>query len=949
MTSCPSHVDPVYYRTKYKLDFKNDKEAMEHYIKIGKQKGYFPNSEMEIFYCKMINFDPEYYKRKYCLSGDNKEAKRHWQLYGYKNGYYVNKCEEQGQHAPFMCKCRIKDKNTEKREDDSSTTYSDQITENFNVDSDRDSFILSEKEPNNNKLPIKINEKNIDKKIMDNKKIVQQNTKQNIQQNTKQNIQQNTKQNTQQNTKQNIHKNISKNIQKNDEISDSDTSKLSSSCPSQPDLDSDNNDNKKIKKMNIFNQAAKEIQEKSKITDSDKLNDEIENALDSQENEDSENSSNEDSNNEDSNDEDSNNEDSNNEDSNNENTESSECQCSECIKEEVIKNTNHDSLKVKKLENEKNYKMNQNIKLNENKLDSNKLDKNIIINNSIYDAKSLMENKFNKRNKYETDKTTNEIINKTTSTINTINPTSSKINSNVQTLQMSQIVDPINLNNSVKSNSLVLMEQDTKISESNSSGSNSSESIPIMKLNSFGSKLIENFLKKFQNSNKNDIKDNKNNKDNIKDNIKSNDRNDNKDNKNEVKNNSNIKNNLQKDNLLFNCNIDVDSFDDDFVDDGYKIILNDSISKSSINETNYTISNETKSNDEMISNIVSEMTITNDVSDDYSLATENDQFTTNNQSTTNSQFYYDTHLNLESQSKQYPECIYDKNYILNGNRLFNINQISSNYDTKSSLDEKITNDQNRLKRIQESLASDLKSTIQNDIVDKYIFDNHMEIICQNIINIKNYLNMCHIHLDTYLNILKQSYQCLSDICNPCNNYISYNAARVKLCNMLKEAENVVRTAHCGDLPIFYKKQNVKSSSYIKFPFMICTNDMMNKFLINNMGDGQAYFKVQLMKLSLKDLKLDHYCLPPLDKGEKISLNTSPIPPSNCPVGKVPDRNMYVEKEMIKCWDMNYHLTQFENALYKVTITKELLCNYSKMIEIKEEMFYKIKLYNLKMS
>jgi len=158
--NCPSHVDTEYYQKKYSLRFDNKKDAIGHYIKIGKQKGYFPNRHMEIYYCQAMNFDPEYYKRKYNISGNNHEVQRHWKLYGSKQGYYVNQCEELGEHASFMCKCRIVNKKADKRPLDEYRTYADQLTdhdsthdstndsETYNKykDSDKDDFVFSEKQ-----------------------------------------------------------------------------------------------------------------------------------------------------------------------------------------------------------------------------------------------------------------------------------------------------------------------------------------------------------------------------------------------------------------------------------------------------------------------------------------------------------------------------------------------------------------------------------------------------------------------------------------------------------------------------------------------------------------------------------------------------------------------------------------------------------------------------------
>lgn len=107
MNNCPSHVDTAYYQTKYDLNFTNKKEAIEHYIKIGKQKGFFPNRETETFYYKMLNFDPEFYKRRYNID-TNSTARQHWKTYGFSNGYFVNKCEELREHPALICRCKIK-------------------------------------------------------------------------------------------------------------------------------------------------------------------------------------------------------------------------------------------------------------------------------------------------------------------------------------------------------------------------------------------------------------------------------------------------------------------------------------------------------------------------------------------------------------------------------------------------------------------------------------------------------------------------------------------------------------------------------------------------------------------------------------------------------------------------------------------------------------------------
>lgn len=97
-------MDKTYYGNKYGIIFQNNKEALEHYNNIGKQKGYFMNAGAEIIYCKNINFDATYYKKKYNITGD---AKLHWINTGFEKGYHINMCEERGKHIT-NCKCKFK-------------------------------------------------------------------------------------------------------------------------------------------------------------------------------------------------------------------------------------------------------------------------------------------------------------------------------------------------------------------------------------------------------------------------------------------------------------------------------------------------------------------------------------------------------------------------------------------------------------------------------------------------------------------------------------------------------------------------------------------------------------------------------------------------------------------------------------------------------------------------
>jgi hypothetical protein len=167
---------------------------------------------------------------------------------------------------------------------------------------------------------------------------------------------------------------------------------------------------------------------------------------------------------------------------------------------------------------------------------------------------------------------------------------------------------------------------------------------------------------------------------------------------------------------------------------------------------------------------------------------------------------------------------------------------------------------------------------------------------------------------------------------------------IKFPLLLSENNTVNCNVNCDDNNNNNNKNNNKNHSIKKSETF---SSSANEILMNKFGKNYIYFKFQLMKVSLSHLKLNKYCLPPLNRGEILSSKTSPIPPCNCPIGTKPERNMYVEQQLVKSWDVNYHLKQFENAMYKLTMTKEILCNYSKLIEIREELCYKIKLANLK--
>jgi hypothetical protein len=176
----------------------------------------------------------------------------------------------------------------------------------------------------------------------------------------------------------------------------------------------------------------------------------------------------------------------------------------------------------------------------------------------------------------------------------------------------------------------------------------------------------------------------------------------------------------------------------------------------------------------------------------------------------------------------------------------------------------------------------------------------------------------------------------------------YNAQRVRLSTMLREIDRLTSGSYCNNVPIFYcKSTNPNMHKFVKFPVFVCTNSNMNKYLENMVGENQLYFKIPLMRLSLEDLRLTRYCTPPLARGEQMTHQTNPIPHDQCPIGTQPERNMYSDESLIKNWDIQTHLECFEKAIYKVTMNRELIRDYNNLMEIRKELYLKIKIQNLK--
>jgi hypothetical protein len=883
MNSCPSYVDTVYYETKYDLQFRNRKEAIEHYIKVGKQKGYFPNREAEIYYCNVINFDPEYYKRKYCLTCNNKEAKKHWRFYGSKKGYYVNRCDEKGEHDKLLCKCRIKNKSADKSYNNDKETIEIPTKHNITQQSDRDDYIFS-KEFNSD------NESDIDN---------------------------NTDPNNNTDNNSNNDDNISND--NDDNISDGNN-------------EYDGNNNSDRDNGNEINNVDGDSTNNNGDNDGDNNNDNI--------------------------------------------------------TEETEQYKNDELIVSKKTKNKKKYTNIAPIKISTK-------DRNV---SALLDSKSMrniMRLKQNKASGFIKENTTNPLdtlskpkLSKLSKSFKSFDRT--KINPRLPSLSINPDKECGGMEASseidLKSDVLLQCESDKKhigckintndsdekvcgmqndgsnsiLSGNHDSGSTKSTRQLCLEIQSdeqsFDFDYVDHdYTLAMKENDKNGCSTSLiNSVDSIK--VKQT-----KEHTNSTNNAMQIKN--KKEIISANNEIHCQK---PIVCKTKKVIKENIIpnKKKKIFKAYDACADNSGGADETDETDRTDSTDdTCEICDSYdsdcdeckklNLLSNNVLGTTKTQKErkdpiaeiTNKKFDKNSDANNDSMS------------VSSNNSKNTITSVASTSFDPKDLKNRIEKDEERLYKIKRRMANSDNNSDEGtyERPDRYIFDKHMEIVYKNIINIKNYLNMCNIHLDTFLTLLKQAYQCLGDMCNPCSNYIVYNASRIKLCNMLREADNVVKTSHHNDMPIFYvrskssnkKKSGSKAYSHIKFPLMVSTDDSINNVLIKDAGYDNVYFKMQLMKVSLDDLKLEKYCLDPLNSGEKMTNSTSPIPPCSCPLGKIPDHSMYSDSNLVRNWNVNYHLKTFENALYKVTMTKEILSNYTKLVDIKEEMCLKIKLANLK--
>jgi hypothetical protein len=710
MNNCSSQVDHKYYCSKYNLDL-DDVESVKHYITTGKQSGYFPNRDTEVFYCKRKNFDYEYYKRRYGIIGSKLDILKHWENFGYKNNNYVNKCEEDGKHLSFICRCQIKD------------NYADTKSEDFEMTS----------------------YKNTKEKIYNNEIL--------------------SSDNKQEETKDSS-------IVTNDNT-------LINTCDK----------NKYIEKVEEKKEKGKN---KESIFESNVSSDTS---------------------------------------TSNRSSSSSSDDSTNC-KVEMINSSSFFSSDTNNIKNKKHKKKKKKSKRSSSTSSSNST------SSSSSSSSSSSKKRKKKRKKKKTDKM--DVYNENKNKHNSLSSDNSNESSNTDSTDDDS--NKSSNTNSTDDSSNSSVSKDSEIS--NSMSKNNKEY--IFKNEHDDNRIIELHNNNYENDNKYEKESEKYKNDNCE------------------SNNKDIiyKNIFNDDNIKENVDIN-------------KKIEN--ILSNNVNKSNDT-------NDEMYKDI-------------------------------------DEH---------------DKNKILSKDELL-----------KDYLEKNIKLTQNKLERIRNNVNTIDTQESKDNSVNKFIFDQHMNIVVKNIQNIKKYINMASIYIDTILVILKQAYTCISEICSQHNNYMVYNAGRVKLTNILKELDVIVNTSYYNGLPIFYKKNIKNKNSFIKFPLFMCTNKKMNKILRDKVGDKHEYYIIQLIKISLSDLKLDGYTRPILNKGNVITTHSNYIPPCDCPIGTRPNRIRYTTDDLIKYWDVNFHLEKFEKALYKITMIKEMINNQLNLVEIKNELCYRIKLENLK--
>ena len=232
--------------------------------------------------------------------------------------------------------------------------------------------------------------------------------------------------------------------------------------------------------------------------------------------------------------------------------------------------------------------------------------------------------------------------------------------------------------------------------------------------------------------------------------------------------------------------------------------------------------------------------------------------------------------------------------------------------------------------------------INDNNVTTKIRQTDIDTILENIKSIKRYLKICLSMLDNNISMIVKAQKYINTLTKSCNNYKVYSSLTFKIYELLKRMDKTCKTSNYNNLPLFYiKKTGVRSVKSIRFPLFTTDNNTVNTLIMNKLKCSEQHFKIPLMKATLKCLDLEKYSYPILHTNDKMTRNTNCIPHYSCRIGKKPDRKLYTESYMIKCWTSKYHINQFQKAVDKLQIVKQETNNILSKLEYMDNVCYNL--------
>lgn len=211
----------------------------------------------------------------------------------------------------------------------------------------------------------------------------------------------------------------------------------------------------------------------------------------------------------------------------------------------------------------------------------------------------------------------------------------------------------------------------------------------------------------------------------------------------------------------------------------------------------------------------------------------------------------------------------------------------------------------------------------------------INIITKNIVDIESYLRACEIHLDTCITLMKDVVKSLQIILTPSKkiDQMEYDAARMRIKDLLIEIDSIYKSSRYNGLPIFVDHQS--KSKLIRFPMFYAGR--RNRHIVESLFPShQKFFTMELIRLSLRELRLKRYSFPLLRSGQKMTPLTNPFPPTKSDFMRKPNRSEYSDIILSKCWNEEHHLKRFERALHRILMVREALRNHLKIIASKKD-------------